>query len=531
MGRAGRPGFDDEGIAVIMCTEDKRDFYKKVCLCDRFVLLNMAYKSNIVHFLHTKFLYIPFPLESRLSERMCENLNAEIASGTISSVAEAVGYLNWTYYARRMRSNPSFYGANSGSDEDVDFALLAVVKNTLTKLAASGCIDYNEKDETGVLAPTPLGIASCSYYLLHQSPRQMQFGVRECRKIVQKELESEGKQDSPAELSLFKRAARVDEVSLAWLMYSLCNTHEFDELPVRHNEEILNQELSEAVIWGADTQALLTGKQGYQGPDMFADPHTKAFLLIQAYLGRERLPISDYVNDTKSVVENVPRLLAAMEYIASSDMTVAGSFDLITQFARTRQFFETRSLPMDNALTQIGLSEAIARSLSEGAKGKKDAVRDISQLRSLSRKDALALLNKVNRAKGSKSNFNAILDRLYSIPTVRLLEAKMSNHVNKSSGKNMGKLKLSLEAERAGERHKSGDVSLTILVGSLQQGMLLSKASVRLARIGKWTVTKELEFDWNVANADGGEDGGSVWVRLLLNEVRGFDQEVRVSLR
>ena len=30
MGRAGRPGFDDEGIAVIMCTEDKRDFYKKV---------------------------------------------------------------------------------------------------------------------------------------------------------------------------------------------------------------------------------------------------------------------------------------------------------------------------------------------------------------------------------------------------------------------------------------------------------------------------------------------------------------------
>ena len=32
IGRAGRPGYDDEGIAVIMCTEDKKDFYKKVCL-------------------------------------------------------------------------------------------------------------------------------------------------------------------------------------------------------------------------------------------------------------------------------------------------------------------------------------------------------------------------------------------------------------------------------------------------------------------------------------------------------------------
>jgi len=30
MGRAGRPGFDDKGVAVIMCTDDKRDFYKKV---------------------------------------------------------------------------------------------------------------------------------------------------------------------------------------------------------------------------------------------------------------------------------------------------------------------------------------------------------------------------------------------------------------------------------------------------------------------------------------------------------------------
>ena len=102
---------------------------------------------------------------------MCENLNAEIASGTISAVAEAVGYLNWTYYARRMRSNPSYYHAKSGSDEDVDFALLAVVKDTLAKLTTSGCVEYNEKDASGVITPTPLGIASCSYYLLHETPR------------------------------------------------------------------------------------------------------------------------------------------------------------------------------------------------------------------------------------------------------------------------------------------------------------------------------------------------------------------------
>lgn len=463
---------------------------------------------------------------------MCENLNAEIASGTISSVAEAVGYLNWTFYARRMKSNPSYYGAKSGSDEDVDFALLSIVKSTLVKLSKSGCVEYNEEDPTGILSPTPLGVASCSYYLLHETPRQMQFGVRECRKMVQKKLESEGTKELSSQSTPFKRSILVDEICLAWLMYSLCNTHEFDELPVRHNEEILNTELSKSVSWGADTQALLTGRQGHHDPDIYADPHTKAFLLVQAYLERVRLPISDYVNDTKSVVENIPRLLAAMEYIASSDMGAAGSFDLLTQFARTRQYFETRSAPKDNPLFQIGMSDAIVRSLMGGAKDKKDAVRDIFQLRAMSRKDALTLLNKVNRTKsGGKLTFESTLDRLYAIPLVSLQEVKIMSQVDKASGKSIGKLNLSLHVERTGgNKPKSNEVSLVILVGSSQQGMLLNKTSVRLVRSGKWTVTKEVSFDWNTANANGGEAGGSVIVRLLLNEIRGFDQEFRVKL-
>lgn len=58
---------------------------------------------------------------------------------------------------------------------------------------------------------------------------------------------------------------------------------------------------------------------------------------------RAKLPISDYVNDTKSVIENVPRLLAAMRFIAQEDGSTAGSFELLCQFSRTKQLFETRS--------------------------------------------------------------------------------------------------------------------------------------------------------------------------------------------
>ena len=61
MGRAGRPQFDKEGTAVIMCEESKKTFLKK-------------------------FLYEPFPVESCLGDRMTETINAEVSIGTITSL-------------------------------------------------------------------------------------------------------------------------------------------------------------------------------------------------------------------------------------------------------------------------------------------------------------------------------------------------------------------------------------------------------------------------------------------------------------
>ena len=54
----------------------------------------------------------------------------------------------------------------------------------------------------------------------------------------------------------------------------------------------LNAQLAEEVPWEVDPLAL-------------DDAHTKAYLLLQAHFGRVELPISDYVNDTKSVMDQV----------------------------------------------------------------------------------------------------------------------------------------------------------------------------------------------------------------------------------
>lgn len=70
----------------------------------------------------------------------------------------------------------------------------------------------------------------------------------------------------------------------------------------------------------------------------------RCFLLVQAYLEHTKLPISDYVNDTKTVIDQIPRLLAAMQYIALQETTAAGSFELACQFSRVRQILETRTM-------------------------------------------------------------------------------------------------------------------------------------------------------------------------------------------
>jgi activating signal cointegrator complex subunit 3 len=228
-----------------------------------------------------KFLYSPFPVESCLKDRLCENLNAEIAIGTVKSVIDALGYMTWTFFARRVKANPSFYGAESGSDECVEQFLLKVVNETVGKLREHGCVEAGEDDDDSDLSPTILGTAACKYYLLCGTPKEMQFGVREARRMVESCLENEESRtqstaSSGTNVMPLERSARVDEVVLAWLLYTLASTHEFDELPVRHNEEILNEELSDDLMWGPDTQSLLSGNRDqYHNPEIFEDPHTK----------------------------------------------------------------------------------------------------------------------------------------------------------------------------------------------------------------------------------------------------------------
>ena len=185
MGRAGRPQFDKHGVAVIMVHEPKKSFYKK-------------------------FLYEPFPVESSLPSQLPDHLNAEIVGGTITSKQDAIDYLTWTFFLRRLLQNPSYYGLGAVDRESVSLYLSGLIQEHLEKLQEAGCIKID--DESDFVLSQPQGRIAAFYYLHYETMSHFNEKMHEYMDVRE----------------------TLDILSSA---------SEYRELPVRHNEDNMNAEL------------------------------------------------------------------------------------------------------------------------------------------------------------------------------------------------------------------------------------------------------------------------------------------------
>lgn len=249
LGRAGRPQFDNSGVARIFTKEASKDFYK--------------------HFLHTGF-----PVESSLHTVLDNHLCAEVSAETILTKQDALDYLTWTFFFRRLHKNPSYYGLEIAAEEHNSIAaqqlandyMIEMVDKSLDELSQSKCVEVYPN---GDVDPTPMGKIMSYYYLSHKTIRYL---VKHAK----------------------PQASFLDV--LTWM----CRATEYDELPVRHNEDLINAELSRNLTFEGTSFGL-----------PMWDPHVKAFLLLQAHMSRIDLPITDYVGDQTSVLDQAIRIIQA----------------------------------------------------------------------------------------------------------------------------------------------------------------------------------------------------------------------------
>lgn len=272
IGRAGRPQFDNTATACVFVQESKKPFYQK-------------------------FLHEPFPVESSLFTQLEEHINAEIANNVLHSTSDCIEYLTWTYYYRRLVMNPSYYLLKEITPQGVYNHLLELVNKVLDNLNASKNIIMEDDTQNShsashkLLKPTPLGRIASYYYLKYSTP----FKFHEIYKAFMTQ-KIEG------------NIVSID-LNTTRLLKALSDAAEFSELPVRHNEDILNNALAQDLdLLTSDTRIF------FNDP---LSPHVKTLLLIFAHLKGGKLPITDYINDTKTVLDQFSRVLNSMVDVAA----------------------------------------------------------------------------------------------------------------------------------------------------------------------------------------------------------------------
>lgn len=245
VGRAGRPGTDTAATCVLMCHAPRKEYYKK-------------------------FLFEPLPVESHLDAALHDAMAAEIVTRTVQNKQDAVDYLTWTFYYRRLTQNPNYYNMTGVSHRHVSDHLSELVESVLADLETSKVISIEEDFD---LEPLNLGMIAAYYYVSYTT------------------------------IELFA-ASLAAKTKLKGLVEILSAASEYDEIPVRPGEErTVEKTLAHAPL-------------ALEKP-RYTDPHTKVNALIQAHLSRSGLN-PDLSSDAKLIIAAAPRLLQAMVDVVSS---------------------------------------------------------------------------------------------------------------------------------------------------------------------------------------------------------------------
>ncbi|KAF9246342.1 P-loop containing nucleoside triphosphate hydrolase protein [Melanogaster broomeanus] len=144
MGRAGRPQFDHEGIAIILCETDLEQKYRA---------LTQGTTT----------------LESSLHRNLAEHLNSEIGLGTISSVESAKDWLHRSFLFHRIQKNPRHYDVGKDEKQTWQEKMDEIVMQSILSLRETQLIAYTEGD--GELCSTEYGDVMSKFYIRQSTMR------------------------------------------------------------------------------------------------------------------------------------------------------------------------------------------------------------------------------------------------------------------------------------------------------------------------------------------------------------------------
>ncbi len=114
MGRAGRPAFDTQGVAVIMTTDEDKE-----------------------HFRNSSMDLVESNLQLHLTEIIC----AEISQNVIQDIGEALVWMKKTYFYIRVHKNQLLYGYEKATDpKQLEMMLTDTCMKAVQQLAEANIV-------------------------------------------------------------------------------------------------------------------------------------------------------------------------------------------------------------------------------------------------------------------------------------------------------------------------------------------------------------------------------------------------------
>ena len=243
LGRAGRPQYDTKGEGILITNHSELQYY-----------LSLQNQQ--------------LPVESQMVSKLPDMLNAEIVSGTVQNLRDAVHWLGYTYLYIRMLRAPQLYGITEErlkEDEHLEKHRADLIHSAAVVLDKSHLIKYDRK--SGNLQGTELGRIASHYYCTHAS-------MSTYNQLLKPTL---------SEIELFR-------------VFSLSS--EFRNITVREEEKLELQKLMERVP--------IPIKESIE------EPSAKVNVLLQAYISQLKLDGFALMADMVYVTQSANRLMRAI---------------------------------------------------------------------------------------------------------------------------------------------------------------------------------------------------------------------------
>jgi replicative superfamily II helicase len=338
-GRAGRPQFESHGEGIILTTHDKLFHYLNAIMCQT-------------------------PIESQFIKMLPDNLNAEIALGTVSNIQEAVAWLGYTYLSVRMKRNPLAYGITPKDitlDPSLHAKSISIITDVATKLRNCGMINFDNPEKEGFMRVRNVGRLASLFYLKYET------------------IEHFGRCMNP-------------QMTEEQLLAMICECSEFETIKIREEEMDELEALAD--------EAVLTVKGD------LTSSGSKVSLLLQAYISRYDPVSFSLQSDLNTIKQNAGRVFRAVFEIVRSQEWASCSLRAL----KLCLYFERRVWAIEHPLAQF---DAIPRQVSKVLydKGFKDVQRLLEEF------DPIELA----RISGQGSKIVPILRRcIHQFPRIKL---------------------------------------------------------------------------------------------------------------